>query len=143
MDPYDSGSHKDMDYGIMMKGIESLRPYFTELAASAMERDTLSAETLKEIGIRGEQMMFTATGGVNTHKGAVFSLGLAVSAVARILCGHSRRSLPEEIAALASRARVCSGHTWPSGTRAKPAARGYGLRPCRISGTFLFMASLL
>lgn len=102
VDPYDSGSHKDMDYGIMMKGIESLRPYFTELAASAMERDTLSAETLKEIGIRGEQMMFTATGGVNTHKGAVFSLGLAVSAVARILCGHSRRSLPEEIAALAS-----------------------------------------
>lgn len=102
VDPYDSGSHKDMDYGIMMNGIESLRPYFTELAASAMVHDTLSAETLKEIGMRGEQMMFAATGGINTHKGAVFSLGLAVSAVVRILCGHSRFPLPEEIAALAS-----------------------------------------
>lgn len=109
VDPFDNGSHKDMDFALMMKGIGSLRPYFRELACEAMSNPGMTPHHLKEIGLRGEALMFKATGGVNTHKGAVFALGLAVAAAARIICGHTHRNLSQEIASLASGLHYASG----------------------------------
>lgn len=109
VDPFDSGSHQDMDFKVMLQGIASLRHYFSEICMAAMTAPNLSATALRDIGLRGEKAMFEATGGVNTHKGAVFAMGLAVAAATRILCRYSTRSLSAEIATLASGLHYAGG----------------------------------
>ena len=73
--PDGPGAHKDMDYSTMMWGIRALRPYWSRMATAA------SAEELRMLGIEAEKAMLVATGGVNTHRGAIFALGLALNAV--------------------------------------------------------------
>ena len=75
--PDSSGAHRDMDYNLMRKGIAAIRPFFPCMAQAA------SPEELRQLGIDAEQAMLAVTGGVNTHRGAIFALGLALSAAAR------------------------------------------------------------
>lgn len=100
VDPHDNGSHKDMDHSVMSNGIKALRPVFARIASEAFRRRDISPEEIRKIGAEGERMMLQATGGVNTHRGALFSMGLAVAAGARILAGYSSRQLGDEIAFL-------------------------------------------
>ena len=72
--PDGSGAHKDMDYGIMLRGIRALRPFWSRMALAG------SPEELQQLGIEAESAMMAATGGVNTHRGAIFALGLALNA---------------------------------------------------------------
>ncbi len=82
VDRQDNGAHKDMDYALMSKSISALRPYLTRLAVeSAKEIDPAK---IKEIGIEAEKAMLKATGGVNTHKGALFCIGLSVAAASNL-----------------------------------------------------------
>lgn len=74
----DNGSHTDMDADLFMRSLFSLRHYFVQ-AAHAGAADVPFA-VLKELGIQAEQRMLTATGGINTHRGAIFSLGLLCAA---------------------------------------------------------------
>ena len=70
-----------------MLGSWSLGDYFKECAKIGAETAKLSPKDtfyqLRQAGIRAERSMFAATGGVNTHKGAIFTLGL--------LCGSAGR----------------------------------------------------
>ena len=66
------GAHKDMDYGVMRKGIAAIRPFFPRMALAE------TPEELRQLGIDAEAAMLAATGGVNTHRGAIFALGLAL-----------------------------------------------------------------
>jgi triphosphoribosyl-dephospho-CoA synthase len=70
----DSGSHADMDAATFIISIASLRGYFEDMANAGSKAATF--KTLNEIGLTAERKMLEATGGVNTHRGAVFSLGL-------------------------------------------------------------------
>ena len=79
VDKVDNGAHCDMDYGIMAQSIAALQPIFTQLA----HLPQAPASAIVELGKQGEQVMLQATGGVNTHRGALFSLGLAVVAATR------------------------------------------------------------
>lgn len=82
VDRQDNGAHKDMDYALMSKSISALRPYLTRLAVeSAKDIDPVK---IKEIGIEAEKAMLKATGGVNTHKGALFCIGLSVAAASNL-----------------------------------------------------------
>ena len=72
--PDSCGAHKDMDYGTMLRGIEALRPFWSRMAQAA------SAHELRQLGIDAEEAMLAATGGVNTHRGAIFCMGLALNA---------------------------------------------------------------
>lgn len=70
----DSGSHKDMDAETFLRSISSLHNYFPEITEAGMQ--ARSFEDLKSIAKKAEIRMLTATGGVNTHRGAIFCLGL-------------------------------------------------------------------
>lgn len=84
VDRRDNGAHKDMDYALMSKSISALRPYLTRLALeSAKDIDPVK---IKEIGIEAEKAMLKATSGVNTHKGALFCIGLSVAAASCLAC---------------------------------------------------------
>ena len=89
--PDSKGAHKDMDYDIMRKGIAAIRPFFPRMAMAA------TPEELRQLGIDAEAAMLAATGGVNTHRGAIFALGLALypqpiaETAARLDNGSSKR----------------------------------------------------
>lgn len=78
----DCGSHTDMDHPLMLRSIEALRPWFARIAAEALKPEPAAHECVAALGIQAEKAMFEATGGVNTHRGALFSLGLTLVAAA-------------------------------------------------------------
>ena len=82
VDLNDNGAHRDMDHALMQRSIRTLQPYFTRLARLGMEKAQPKHADIVSIGIEAEHAMLEATGGINTHKGALFSLGLAVVATA-------------------------------------------------------------
>lgn len=82
VDRENSGAHTDMDHSLMSRSIAALTPVFARIAIASQGRSLPSAGTLMGIGLDGERLMMEATGGVNAHRGALFSLGLAVSAAA-------------------------------------------------------------
>lgn len=82
VDKDNNGAHRDMDYALMQRSIHTLHPYFVQLALLGCA-DALPTHTaIRDIGIEAEKAMLSATNGVNTHKGALFSMGLAVVAAA-------------------------------------------------------------
>jgi triphosphoribosyl-dephospho-CoA synthase len=78
----DSGSHTDMDAATMKASAESLRPFFAELAEAG--QDGADMGRLRTIGLCAERAMLAATGGVNTHRGAIFGLGLLCAAAGTV-----------------------------------------------------------
>ncbi|MBU1082359.1 MAG: triphosphoribosyl-dephospho-CoA synthase, partial [Spirochaetes bacterium] len=68
------GSHSDMDIGHFRLSAAALEPYFTRMAEEG------DPERLRSLGIEAEAAMLAATGGVNTHKGAIWALGLLCAA---------------------------------------------------------------
>ena len=85
VDNHDNGAHSDMDYDTMLKSINALRPYFTQLATMSFCHTLPEAKNLQSLGIDAEKTMLASTGGVNTHRGALFSMGLAVVAACNTL----------------------------------------------------------
>lgn len=85
VDGRNSGSHRDMDLALFEKSARSLRAHFAAFYRLARENarrphDGLYLLLQKE-GVLAERSMLAATGGVNTHKGAVFSMGLILGAL--------------------------------------------------------------
>ena len=82
VDKDNNGAHRDMDHALMQLSINTLHPYFVRLALLGFA-DTLPSHTsIRDTGIEAEKAMLAATNSVNTHKGALFSMGLAVVAAA-------------------------------------------------------------
>ena len=88
VDQSNCGSHKDMDLTMFLGSAAVLEPYFAACARIGMETaDRSPAETfalLRAEGLAAEQVMLKQTGGVNTHKGAIFTLGLLCGAAGRL-----------------------------------------------------------
>ena len=82
VDKDNNGAHRDMDYVLMQRSIDTLRPYFVKLALLGCADALPTHASIRDIGIEAERAMLSATNGVNTHKGALFSMGLAVVAAA-------------------------------------------------------------
>ena len=76
--PDDNGAHSDMDERTMLKGIDAIQPYLWKMAKAQ------DASSLRQLGIEAEEDMLGATGGVNTHRGAIFAFGLALNAAWRV-----------------------------------------------------------
>ena len=84
--PESAGAHKDMDYSVMLKGIAAIRPFFAPMVSAP------NADDLRRLGIEAEEAMLAATGGVNTHRGAIYSFGLVLNAVAREMQGVDKQA---------------------------------------------------
>jgi triphosphoribosyl-dephospho-CoA synthase len=79
-----NGAHRDLSYDRLESSALALELIFVEIAnAAAGERPTLGLrEYLGDIGRRGERVMLAASGGSNTHRGAIWALGLLVAGAA-------------------------------------------------------------
>lgn len=82
VDKDNNGAHRDMDYALMQRSINTLHPYFVKLALLGCADALPTHTSIRDVGIEAERAMLSATNGVNTHKGALFSMGLAVVAAA-------------------------------------------------------------
>ncbi len=80
----DNGSHTNMSARSFEASADALAPFFAELAAAG--RANADMLVLREIGMRAECAMLAATKGVNTHRGAIFGLGLLCAAAGA--CGQ-------------------------------------------------------
>ncbi len=99
-----NGSHRDMDLFLFANSAAALAPYFIQCARLGRKTRTGSCEDLfKALRFEGrlaERQMLRATRGVNTHKGAVFSLGLLCAAAGKLGQGASPKEVCEEAALL-------------------------------------------
>ncbi len=74
----DNGSHADMTAATFMRSLFTLRAYFRRITlAGSLDTDF---DGLVLLGVAAEKRMLRATGGINTHRGAIFCLGLVCAA---------------------------------------------------------------
>ena len=74
----DTGSHADMTADTFRASAAAIEPFFAELVLAGAAG--ASMDRLRAIGVAAEHAMLAATGGVNTHRGAIFGLGLLCAA---------------------------------------------------------------
>lgn len=88
VDRANSGSHTDMDFYTFLCSASTLAPWFRDMTLrgirSAGESPAAAFLALNYAGKLAERAMFQATGGVNAHKGAIFSVGLLCGAAGRL-----------------------------------------------------------
>ena len=88
VDRANNGSHADMDFYTFLSSASGLWPYFADCfrigirTAPQSPPETLAA--LRFPGMQAECAMRRATGNVNTHKGAIYSMGLLCGALGRL-----------------------------------------------------------
>lgn len=84
VDRFNNGAHHDMNLFTFLDSACALSGYFGEMTQQAMRLRRIGPRRLlsylRRPGIRAEQEMFRATGGVNTHKGIVYSMGIFCAA---------------------------------------------------------------
>ena len=123
VDSNNSGAHKDMDLAMLKTSAKALTPFFAKAVRAGATTPLSSCfEDLVSIGKRAEAAMFAATGGVNTHKGAIYNFLIMLGAFGHIL--HRGGNLFEVSRVLAKEdKRVISG-THGAGVAAKYGAPG-------------------
>ncbi len=88
VDCRNNGSHSDMDIHLFEKSANTLKPYFSKCFSIGKETSALSYDEtfalLRKAGISAEKAMYEATGGVNTHKGVIYSMGILCASVGRL-----------------------------------------------------------
>ncbi|SAK46722.1 triphosphoribosyl-dephospho-CoA synthase [Caballeronia pedi] len=82
-----NGSHRDMNAALFVRSLFALRHYFPRIARAGEQG--ASFDGLRRLGIEAEDAMMRATRGVNTHRGAIFTLGLLAAAAGHL---HARKS---------------------------------------------------
>jgi len=98
--PTTRGSHADMDHATFAASVVALKGYFGDCARLGAGGCAFAA--LQARGRLAERAMFAATGGINTHKGAVFTLGLLAAAAGRQFAEHGRIA-PDMLGAVVAR----------------------------------------
>lgn len=88
VDEAGSGSHRDMDLPLFERSAAALSPYWAQYFSIGRESASLPPEEtflrLRAAGLDAEKTMLAATNGVNTHKGAIFLMGILCGAVGRL-----------------------------------------------------------
>lgn len=115
-----NGAHLDLTLDLMERSAHSLRPTFHALAQHSWLRpaDIALRETIGRLGREGEAQMMLATSGINTHRGAIWAMGLLVSATAMLGGKGHTQTIAETAAALARLPDTCAPKTFSKGLRA-------------------------
>lgn len=80
VDRNNRGAHRDMDRDLFHRSARSLLPYFRQAVTLGLERADCMGP-LQAAGLAAERVMLAKTGGVNTHRGAVYAFGLILAAM--------------------------------------------------------------
>lgn len=83
-----SGAHNDMSLMTFINSAKAIVPFLGSMAEyTYFTRDSMQGMFTKvqAIGIEAEHAMYEATKGINTHKGAIFSMGIIVAAAGCVL----------------------------------------------------------
>ena len=122
VDRHDTGAHTDMDCDTFRKSADAVAPYLGQMFVQGILNGCRGGtgkslfRAINETGIAAEEAMNTATDGVNTHKGAIFTLGLIMAATGSCI-GKRTGRIPEN-----------SG----KGFGLVPAEKSFGLSPDEI-----------
>lgn len=132
--PVDNGSHDDMDMSTFFRSLFALRHYFRDIARAGA--DGAGFATLQSLGLAAEAQMLAATGGINTHRGAIFNLGLLCAAAGRV-AALSGTADAAHAAHVARTVATCWGADIVAARPADgtPQADSHGLRVARRHGT--------
>ncbi len=98
--PFTNGSHKDMDYQVMIKAKDAILPYFIKMFEVGYNFTTFEKtfKNIRKLGVQAENAMFLAINGINAYKGLIFALGLIIAGVAINLSNlKEKRSYLENI----------------------------------------------
>lgn len=151
VDENNNGANDDMDAALFELSTKIIAPFFALMAkavldaictsdagfsgsfgdAAANSEPLLPSNTvseLKRIGLLAEEAMLKATGGVNTHRGAIFSIGLAVCAAALFESGaNASQNACRGIAELAGRLAEAFDYEQSSTSNGARVRRAYGV----------------
>ena len=130
VDSRGNGAHHDLTLALMECSARSLTPTFHALAQQSWQRpaDIALRQTIGRLGRAGEQQMMAATGGVNTHRGAIWALGLLVSAAAMLGGTGSAQAIANVAAQLAQLPDAAAPKVFSKGLRATHRYRVPGAR---------------
>lgn len=138
VDLRNNGSHRDMDAALFRTSAEALRPYFRRCAEIGQQTSGSSPEQtfaqLRQAGQQAEQTMFAATGGVNTHKGAIFTLGILCGAAGRLwqpVPGWTEQALFSQVQAMTAGPVGRDFQDGPADTAGMKLYREQGIRGIR------------
>jgi triphosphoribosyl-dephospho-CoA synthase len=123
----DNGSHRDMNADTFLRSMFALRHYFARICQAGI--DDAPFALLRQLGIEAETRMLRATGGINTHRGAIFSLGL--------LCASAGRAWAQDMGLSAPTLRANLLISWGSALASHTRASGensHGLRAAARHG---------
>lgn len=123
----DNGSHLDMNAATFMRSLFALRHYFAAICRAGAAHAPFAV--LRHLGQQAEVRMLAATGGINTHRGAIFSLGLLCAAFGRLHPGDAAVTLDAVAlrAALGSWSAELAAHA----DAAAPGATSHGVLVAR------------
>ena len=100
VDAVHNGGHSDMNLALFLKSADAIAPYLGDCAATGMTFAGHPASpallaAIRPIGLAAEAAMRAATGGVNTHKGAIFAFGLTAAALGKRLAEQHTATLAD------------------------------------------------
>lgn len=81
--PSSNDGHADMDFTLFCCSIDALKGYFADMVRYGYAQ--VDFESIRQRAIHAEAIMLQATGGMNTHRGAIFNLGFMCLAIGRLL----------------------------------------------------------
>ena len=100
VDAAHNGGHSDMNLALFLRSADAIAPYLGDCAATGMTFTGHPASpallaAIRPIGLAAEAAMRAATGGVNTHKGAIFAFGLTAAALGKRLAEQHAATLAD------------------------------------------------
>nr|WP_319536677.1 triphosphoribosyl-dephospho-CoA synthase [uncultured Vibrio sp.] len=126
VDQWNTGSHRDLTVELMVRSANCLASYFAQMAAEGQRyqphqsKDSLLAlrESIGRIGRDAESQMMKVTNNVNTHRGAIWALGLLATSAGM----QPDNATPNDLCALAGRIACLpdqfAKQTWSKGLKA-------------------------
>lgn len=110
VDKANSGAHRDMDFALFLSSIDAITEpvsaCFDMGFRTASLAPALTLMAIRSIGKTAETKMLAATGGINTHKGAIFSLGILCAAIGRC----EAQNMPLTVSVICEEsAKMCQG----------------------------------